>query len=79
MAPLKPEMTDVDRMIIEDLPGRVFLDTCIINFILDHCEEICDGVSSASCTDVRSSADIDAPYNIFLTGQRAMWQVVVSP
>ena len=33
-------------MRVEDLPGRVFLDTSVVNFILDHGAQIHDGVAS---------------------------------
>lgn len=65
-------------MSLEDVPGRVFLDTCAVNFILDYGEQIHDGVSPPSGLGDRARADVDALYNIFLTGQRAMWQLAIS-
>ena len=66
-------------MNFEELPGRVFLDTCVINFILDYGEQIHEGVAPPTEAGDRVVRDIDALYNIFLTGQRAMWQLAISP
>ncbi|MGD0309878.1 MAG: hypothetical protein ABSC02_11375 [Acidobacteriota bacterium] len=63
----------------EEIPGRIFLDTCIINFILDYGEQIHEGIASPRGLSERALADIDAFYNIFLTGQRAQWQLAISP
>ena len=67
------------RMNHKDIPGRVFLDTCVVNFILDHSEEIHEGVAPPAHTGDRVLRDIEALYNIFLVGQRAMWQFAISP
>jgi hypothetical protein len=66
-------------MRLEDLPGRVFLDTCVVNFILDYGEQIHDGVDPPLATDDRSLRDIAALRDIFHVGQRAQWQLAVSP
>lgn len=68
-----------DGMGLEDIPGRVFLDTSVVNFILDHGEQIHDNYPHADGTGERDGQDIDALYNIFLTGGRAMWQLAISP
>lgn len=64
---------------LEDLPGRVFLDTCVVNFILDYGEQIHEGVAVPAGTAERVAMDIDALYNIFRVGERAHWQLAVSP
>ena len=66
-------------MKLEDVRGRVLLDTCLVNFVLDHGEQIHEGVAPASGTAERVAADIDALYNIFVMGRRAHWQLAVSP
>jgi len=66
-------------MKLEELPGRVFLDTSAVNFILDHGEEIHDGAAPPAGFPDRVVRDVDALYNVFLTGQRAQWQLAVSP
>ena len=63
----------------ENSIGRAFLDTNLINFILDHGEHIHDGVPVPEHYNSRVRSDIDVLYNIFLTGSRAMWQFAVSP
>ncbi len=66
-------------MKLEELPGRVFLDTCVVNLILDFGEQIHEGVAKPDGLNERNAGDIDALYNIFLVGQRAHWQLAVSP
>ncbi len=61
------------------IPGRAFLDTSVVNFILDFGEQIHDGVEPPSNLTEYQRNDIDALYNIFLTGQRAQWQFAISP
>ena len=63
----------------EKVPRRVFLDTCVVNFILDYGEQIHENVSAPAAAGDRVVQDIDALHDIFLTGQRAMWQLAVSP
>jgi hypothetical protein len=61
------------------IPGRTFLDTSCVNFILEHGECIFDGVTPPKQLSGRIIEDINALYNIFLTGKRASWQLAVSP
>ena len=70
-----------DMMAFEDLPRRVFLDTCVVNFMLDHGEQIHDGapLPTETSTSPWVGRDIEAMYNIMLVGQRAMWQYAISP
>ena len=65
-------------MRLEDLPGRIFLDTCVINFILDYAAQIHDGAEVPDGTTERSARDIAALRNIFQVGERAHWQLAVS-
>ena len=66
-------------MNLNDLPGRIFLDTSVVNFILEYAEQIHDGADNPPGLGQRKVQDIDALYNIFLTGRRADWQLAVSP
>ena len=66
-------------MRLEDIPGRVFLDTSVVNFILDRGEQIHDNCPHPEGTSERDGQDIDALYSIFMTGSRAMWQLAISP
>jgi len=61
------------------IPGRAFLDTSVVNFILDFGEYIHDGVEPPPALTEYQRSDIDALYNLFLTGQRASWQLAISP
>ena len=64
---------------LEDIPGRAFLDTSSLNFILDNGEYIFDAVTPPVSLSGRQLQDIDAFYNIFFTGKRASWQLAISP
>ena len=66
-------------MNLQGVPHRVFLDTCVVNFILDHSGPIHDGEDLPAGVDTLDVQDIDALRNVFLTGQRAGWQLAVSP
>lgn len=61
------------------LPGRAFLDTSVVNFILEFGEQIHDGLTPPDNLTEYQCNDIDALHNIFLTGQRAQWQFAISP
>ncbi len=63
----------------EDVPGRVFLDTSVVNFWMDHGQEISEGTSSISGLPEVDVADINALHCIHITGKRAGWQLAVSP
>jgi len=71
---VKPIIMEIDQ-----IPYRVFLDTSVVNFILDYGEYIHNGVPYPEDASERIISDIEALYNIFLTGQRAPWQLAVSP
>ena len=62
-----------------NIPGRAFLDTSVINFILDFGEQIHDGIQPPDDLNDYQIKDIDALYNIFLTGKSASWQFAISP
>jgi hypothetical protein len=65
-------------MATNEIPGRVFLDTCVVNFMLDFGQQIHDGAAIPHVPR-RDSADVEALRNLFLIGQRAMWQLAISP
>jgi hypothetical protein len=64
---------------LEDLPGRVFLDTCVVNFILDYGGEIHENEAAPDNTDDRTLRDIQALRNVFFVGERSHWQLAISP
>lgn len=66
-------------MNLEGIPHRVFLDTCVVNFMLDHGGAIHNGDTPSSDVDAKDIQDIDALRKMFLTGRRAGWQLAVSP
>ena len=61
------------------IPGRVFLDTCVVNFILDYGEQIHDGAEAPEGIRDLDADDINALQKICVLGQRAAWQLAISP
>jgi hypothetical protein len=61
------------------IPENVFLDTSVVNFILDHEEEIHDGAPIRQDASPWVRRDIVALAGIWLTGQRASWRLTISP
>ncbi len=61
------------------LPRRVFLDTNVVNFVLDHGMSIFEGQEPQQLLSDTDLADLQALHLIFLTGQRAHWELAVSP
>jgi len=66
-------------MDLEKVPRRVFLDTSSLNFVLEHGESIFDNVAPSETLEKRTAEDITAFNNIFFVGERAMWQIAISP
>jgi len=63
----------------QDVHGRVFLDTCVVNFMLEYGGQIHDSLPPPPDVNARAATDINALRNLFLTGRRAGWQFAVSP
>jgi len=61
------------------LPFRIFLDTNVVNFILDYGSCIFEGEEPPESLSEVDLADLKALHLIFLTGERAQWELAVSP
>lgn len=59
-------------------PGHTFLDTSVVNFILDYGEQIHERVAPPENASWRVARDIDALHGIWVTGQRASWHMTIS-
>lgn len=66
-------------MMTTSAPRRVFLDTCVVNFLLDYSEQIHQGVAAPRKISGRKKADIEALANIWDVGERAFWELAISP
>jgi len=62
-----------------NLPRRVFLDTNVVNFVLDHGMCIFEGEEPQESLSASDLSDLQALHLIFLTGERAHWELAVSP
>lgn len=61
------------------IPRRVFLDTSVVNLALDYGDQIHNGEEIPEAIPHRLRMDVDALIAIFTTGQRAFWQLAISP
>jgi predicted nucleic acid-binding protein len=61
------------------IPTRILLDTNVVNFTLDWGEAIFDGGEIPNKLSERGVRDILALQGIFAAGQRAGWQLAISP
>lgn len=66
-------------MNVKDIPGRIFLDTSSVNFIFDHAEEIFENEEPLAAIRKRDRDDVTSFRELFRTGERAFWQLAVSP
>ena len=64
---------------IKNVPRRIFLDTNVVNVILDYGDAIHECTDIPEGLDSRLAEDIKAFRGIFTTGQRAFWQLAISP
>ena len=62
-----------------NIPGRIFLDTNVVNFSLDWREAIFDGAEIPEHIGERDRRDVQAMRGLFLSGRRAGWQLAISP
>jgi hypothetical protein len=63
---------------LEELPGRVLLDTCILNRLYDEGGYLFDGDDPVSGGG-NADADLQALRTIFAVNQRAAFELLVSP
>ena len=61
------------------IAGRILFDTNLVNLTLDCGEYIFDGGEIPAHLPVTEVDDITALRGMFLTGQRASWQLAISP
>lgn len=69
-------MTDDRPLSLDQVPGRVFLDTCIINTLHDEGGYIFDADDPVDDSD---PASLEALRIIFMANQRAAFQLMISP
>jgi len=66
-------------MSLQEIPGRAFLDTSVVNFWLDYGQEISEGGVPPVGLSETDSEDVESLHGIYMTGQRANWQLAISP
>lgn len=63
---------------MKNLPKRIFLDTCAVNFILDYGNQIHENCEIPGDLSFRITRDVNAFQEIWRTGQRAFWKIIIS-
>lgn len=67
---------DIDAF--QRIPGRVFLDTCVVNMMLDHGEVLYDGGDFPVDLPPDRARELEALCGICDTGSRALWRFTIS-
>jgi hypothetical protein len=62
-----------------ELPGRLLLDTCILNLLQDEDEYLWEGILPENILEEALDPDLRALRNIFIVNERASFQLVISP
>ncbi len=60
------------------VPGRIFLDTNVVNLLVDYSEQIFDQEPLPAIADRMLAEDVEALMHIFFVGRRANWSVMAS-
>ncbi len=63
---------------MDGIPKKIFLDTNVVNFILEHSVHIHENVDMPIGIKSRVGRDIYALRNIWMIGGRMHWQIVIS-
>lgn len=59
-------------------PRRIFLDTNVVNFILDHGNSIFEGAEPEPTLSPQERRNVIALSNFFFVGQRVLWELAIS-
>lgn len=62
----------------EEIPGKIFLDTNVVNLIVKWPEQIFENVPVPMDVAENTAHDIEALMHVFFTGQRANWELAAS-
>ena len=62
----------------ESVPAKIFLDTNVVNLIVEWPEHIFEQVPVPPGVDECTAHDVEALMHLFYSGQRASWQLVAS-
>ena len=69
---------DCARHPYEEIPGRVFLDTNVVNLLVKQSEQIFEQAAIPPGLDVTRAHDIEALMHVFYVGTRANWDLLAS-
>jgi len=62
----------------ESVPGRIFLDTNVVNLLVDYSEQIFEHHPLPQFADGALAEDVEALMHVFYVGSRAYWSVLAS-
>jgi hypothetical protein len=69
---------DCARYPFENIPGRVFLDTNVVNLLVKHSEQVFEQTTIPADLDVTSAHDVEALMHVFHVGACANWDILAS-
>jgi hypothetical protein len=70
--------SDSSSKSLANVPRKIFLDTCVVNFILDYGAFIHENCDPPKTRSVRVAEDAEALRCIWICGQRAPWRLAIS-
>lgn len=67
---------DCARFPFEMIPRRVFLDTCVVNLLVKHREEVFEQATIHADLPETRAHDVEALMHVFHHGARASWDIL---
>lgn len=62
----------------EAVPGRIFLDTNVVNLLVNYSDQIFEQHPPPEMNDLTLAEDLEALMHVFYVGRRANWSVMAS-
>lgn len=62
----------------DSVPSRIFLDTNVVNLLVDYSEQIFEQQGIPPIADQKLAEDVEALAHVFYVGSRANWNVLAS-
>ena len=69
---------DCERYPFNEIPARVFLDTCVVNLIVKNASAIFEGGVINPSTPANQGREIEALLHLFAVGAQAQWSLLAS-
>lgn len=69
---------DAERYPLKAMPRRVFLDTNVVNLLVQHSDQIFEQALVSDTLDATTAHDVEALMHVFHVGSRAPWDILAS-